>query len=186
MSRRHLLFYATAADLSPLLSSLESQKKLQYTLMDISTTSKVETHFSFVDIPDFGRPNDSTATVSRAYLVAIQGTIVHAEEVQQNAGGVRFHVSQKLNRDTVAFWPGGRYSTDILLYGQIGTISDSTASKNLYDCMAKVFRDRLMPVREFLVGPEAFNLCKAGVRLTLSASTPPEFDLRLSKGEAIE
>ncbi len=64
------------------------------------------------------------------------------------------------------------------MYGKIGTIWSSRTSKNLYNFMAKPFRERFTLVREYLVGPEAFELWKAGVRLTLSVSTPPAFDLK--------
>jgi hypothetical protein len=178
MSRRQLLFYATASDLGSLLSSLETQTKLQYTLMGLFNTDELQTYLSYTDIPDFGRPNHPTAIAGQAYLVALAGTVVQSEEVPQKAGGVRFHVSQKLNDDTVAFLPGGRYGNDVLLYGQIGTISDSFTSKGLYDRLAKLFRERLAQVQEYLVGPEALDLCKGGVRLTLSASTPSQFDLK--------
>jgi hypothetical protein len=83
-----------------------------------------------------------------------------------------------LNEDTVLFWPGGRYGDGIFLYGEVSTISNRATSRNLYDLMAKLFCQHFTAVDEFLVGPEALALLKAGVRLTLSASTPPEFDLK--------
>jgi hypothetical protein len=179
MNRLQFLFYATASDLGLLLSWLEGQTKLQYTRTGLFETDELQTYFSYADIPDFGRPDHPTAAVGPSFLVALQRTVVHSRLVPQRDGGVRFSVDQRLNDNTVTFWPGGMFGNDIFLYGEVGTVSNSAASENLYETMFKLFRKRFMAVQEFLVGPEAFDLGKAGVRLTLSASTPPEFDLKL-------
>jgi hypothetical protein len=178
MSRCQFLFYATSSDLSPLLSSLEMQRELQYTLTGLFETDTLKTYLSYANIPDFGRPDHPTAVANQSYLMAIQGTVMRSQLVPQRAGGVRFSVDQRLNADTVVFWPGGLYGNDVLLYGQAGTVSDTITSKNLYGLIAKLFRERFQQVEEYLVGPEALDLCKAGVRLALSVSTPPKFDLK--------
>jgi hypothetical protein len=173
MTRCQFLFYATVSDLDPLMSSLESQKKLQYTVIDLCESDALQTYLSYTDIPDFGQPDHPTAAVGPGFLVALRVTQIRSERVPQKAGGVRYNVSQKLNNDIVVLRPGGLYGPDVLLYGQVGTISSSAASQKLYEWVTGLFRRRLAPVQEFLVGPQALDLCKAGVRLTLSASTPP-------------
>lgn len=178
MSRRQFLFYATASDLSPLLLSLEAEKKIQYTLTGLFETSEPQIYFSYADIPDFGRPNHPTAGANSPCILSPQGTALYVRPVPQIAGGIRFSISQRGNDDTVAFSPGGLYGNDVLLYGEISTISDSATSKNLYKFLAKLFRKHFTKVREFLVGPEALALSKSGLRLALSGSTPPEFDLK--------
>jgi hypothetical protein len=177
MREGQFLFYATATDLAPLLSSLEAQQNLQYTLKGLFETYRLQTYLSYVDIPDFGRPSFPSAVSNSSYLVSIRGTMVRVRDVPQRTGGTRFAVDQKLNRDTINFWPGGRYGNDLLLYGQVTTISNSAPSMSLYDQAFTLFRQRFAQVHEFLVGPEAFSLSKAGVRLTSGASTPPRFDL---------
>jgi hypothetical protein len=42
---------------------------------------------------------------------------------------------------------------------------------------SKAIRKNFQKVREYFVGPEALDLMASGVRLTLDATTPPEFDL---------
>jgi hypothetical protein len=172
------LFYATAADLAPLLSSLEAHQNLQYTLKGLFETNRLQTYLSHADIPDFGRASFPSAVSNPSYLVSSRGAVVRVRDVPQRAGGTLFAVDQKLNRNTINFWPGGRYGNDLLLYGEVNTISNSAPSTSLYDLLIKLFRQRFVQVREFLVGPEAFSLAKTGVRLTLSASTPSEFDLK--------
>ncbi len=55
MTRHLIMFYVTAADLRPLLSSLETQKNLQYTLTGLFDANTPQTYRSYVDIPDFGK-----------------------------------------------------------------------------------------------------------------------------------
>jgi hypothetical protein len=178
MSRRQFLFYATASDLGPLLSLLEVHKGLQYTLKGLFETTRLQTYLSHADIPNFGRASFPSAPSNPSYLVSIRGTAVRVRDVPQSAGGTLFAVDQKLNRNTVNFWPGGRYGNKLMLYGEVNTISNSLVSTGLYDLMLKLFRQRFIQVDEFLVGSEALSLSKAGLRLTSSASTPSKFDLK--------
>src|SRR5207249_2444650 len=159
-----------------LLSALEAQKKLQYTLADQFETNKPQTYLSYGDIPDFGHAKDPSAIANPCYLVAVHGNAVRLREIRPRAGGVRFSVDQKLNQDTVCFWPGGRHRENVLLYGKFGTIWET--SEGLYNFFAEPFHDRFTAVREFLVGPEAFRLWQAGVRLTIAVDTPHQFDLK--------
>ena len=178
LGRNQFMFYATARDLSPVLSLLEAQKKLQYTAMRRVVSNRPQTYFSYADIPDFGRTNNPTAVNNPAYLVALQGTVVQVESIPLRTGGINFAIGQRLNRDTVTLNPGGIYGHDVLLYGSIGTVSESDVSLELYDFMVEPYLARFARVREFFLGPEAFDLWKSGVRLTASATSPAKFDLR--------
>jgi hypothetical protein len=173
-----LMFYATAGDLAPVLSLLEARKKLQYAPMRNVVSNKAQIYLSYADIPDFGRTNTPTAINNPAYLVAPQGTVVQVESIPLKTGRTNFAIGQRLNRDTVTLSPGGMYGHDVLLDGSIGTISESDASLNLYDFMVEPYLARFAPVREFFLGPEAFDLWKSGVRLTSSATSPARFDLK--------
>lgn len=180
MIRNQTLFYATAQDLSEVLSSLESQKDLQYTLAGMFDSKELQTYLSYRDIPDLGRAFHRSAVANRRYLVSLQGTALRIRDVPQNKGGVLFAVDLSLNEDSIVFSPGGRYRNDVMLYGMIGALSPppGAASKNLYTFVAKGFRKDFKKVREYFVGPEALDLMASGVRLTLDATTPPEFDLK--------
>lgn len=179
MSRNQVLFYATAGDLAPVLSSLEKQNSLQYTLTGLFKVRKLQTYPSYVDIPDFGRASHPTAVANPTYLVSLRRTELRVREIPQESGGLRYAIDQRLNEDTIAFSPGGRYGNDIILYGMVGTVSNSITSKALYNLFAKFIRGSFEREREFFVGSEALDLSKEGVRLTIGASTPPEFDLRI-------
>jgi hypothetical protein len=183
INRSQTLFYATARDLSGVLASLEAQKDLQYNLaglFDSKELQELQTYLSYRDIPDLGRAFHRSAVANRRYLVSLRGKALRIRDVPQNKGGVLFAIDLNLNEDSIVFSPGGRYRNDVMLYGMIGTLSPppSAASKNLYTFVAKGFRKDFKKVREYFVGPEALDLMASGVRLTLDATTPPEFDLK--------
>ena len=161
------MFYATALDLSSVLSALESTKPIRYTTMGLFETKVPQTYSSFAHIPDFGRAIHPTAVANPSYLLSIKDIQIHAREVSQKAGGVLFAVDQAENPDSVAFRPGGRYGSAVILYGTIGTVSQSSESKDLYIFAMKALRKRFLRKQEFLVGPEAQELWKAGVRQDL-------------------
>ena len=173
------MYYATAQDLAPVLSSLETRKSLQYTLTGMFDVNRLQTYFSYADIPDFGRASHPNAIGNPTYLVSLRGTTLRADEIPQEAGGVCFAISQQMNDDTIIFSPGGWYGNGVILYGRIGTISSTVTSKNLYGFFAKRFRERFEKVQEFYAGTEALNCGKAGIRLTIGASSPAEFDLKI-------
>ncbi len=172
------MFFATAQDLTSVLSLLETQRELQYTPMRSIKSDVPKTYLSYADIPDFGQTHDPTAVFNPAYLVASRGTVVQVEHIRLTAGGVNFAIDQRLNEDTVTLSPGGMYGRDVLLYGTIGTVSESAASLELYDFMVEPYLERFTKVQEFFLGPEACHLWKSGVRLTTSATSPTDFDLK--------
>jgi hypothetical protein len=179
MIRNQILFYATAQDLSGVLSSLEAQKDLQYTLAGLFDSKELQTYLSYRDIPDLGRASHRSAVANRQYLVSLKGTALRIRDVPQYSGGVLFAVDLRLNEDSIVLSPGGRYGNDVMLYGMAGTLSPpSLTSKELYTFVAHGFRQNFKKVREYFVGSEALDLMANGVRLTLDATTPPEYDLK--------
>ena len=177
MGRYQFMFYATARDLTPVLSLLETQKKLQYTPMRHVATDRAQIYLSYADIPDFGRTYGPTAVMNPDYLVALQGTAVQVKSIHLRTGGINFAIDQRLNKDTVTLRPGGMYGGDVLLYGSIGTVSESDASLNLYDFMVEPLLTRFAHVHGLFLGPEAFDLWKSGVRMSASATSRADFNL---------
>jgi hypothetical protein len=73
MNRNQILFYATAQDLSRVLSSLEAHKDLQYTPAGLFDSKELQTYLSYRDIPDLGRAFHRSAVANRRYLVSLKG-----------------------------------------------------------------------------------------------------------------
>jgi hypothetical protein len=98
MGHYQFMFYATARDLTPVLSLLETRKKLQYTPMRHVESDRAQIYPSYANIPDFGRTYDPTAVHNSAYLVALQGTAVQVETIYPRSGGISFAIDQRLNK----------------------------------------------------------------------------------------
>lgn len=178
MTRNQIVFYATARDLDSVLLPLEAEEPLQYTLMGLFEAKKPLSYLSHTNIPEFGRATHPTAAANPSYLLSLQGTKIRIREVPQKVGGVFFSIDQFWNENTVVLRPGGRYGNNVILCGMIGTVSQSAASKALYSFVVKPLRKDFLKKQEFFVGPEALDVWNAGARLTIGASSPPEFDLK--------
>jgi hypothetical protein len=71
------------------------------------------------------------------------------------------------------------WNEKILLAGSIGTASETQASQALMKRFQAAFKKTFSKVKAYYVGPKALTLLKSGTRLTISAQSPPEFDLTL-------
>ncbi|HWY61940.1 MAG TPA: hypothetical protein VNW15_08590 [Rhizomicrobium sp.] len=180
MAKNQIMFYATAADLSAVLSPIETERPLQYTLMGLFETTRSQTHLSYAGIPDFGRASNPTAAANPSYLLSLQGAQLRSRKVLQKAGGILFGVDQSCNADTIVLRPAGKYGNTVILCGMMGTASQAVTSKILYDFVGKQIRKHFKKSQEFFVGREAFDAWNAGARLTIGAPSPPEFDLKPS------
>jgi hypothetical protein len=86
MAKNQIMFYATALDLVSVLSALEVEKPLQYTLTGLFETNIPQTYPSYADILDFGRAPHPTAAANPSYLLAPRGAEVRVRKVLQKAG----------------------------------------------------------------------------------------------------
>lgn len=177
MPTNQLQFYATAQDLAEVLVELEQATPVQYTRSGLFGTATVKTYDSYADIPDFGRCVHSTAVANPTYLVSVRGDPIIVRRVPQHTGGVLFAIDQHLNPNTIAIRPGGRFGNGAILCGMLGTISQRPESVGLYRAVARMMRKSLIRQRQFLVGREASEARSHGVRLTIGANSPREFDL---------
>jgi hypothetical protein len=170
------MFYATGFDLGSVLAEVEAKQPLQYTLMGLFSESDLRTYFSYSDIDEFGHAPNPVANPS--YLVARRGVEISSIGVPQKEGGVLFSVDQRSNPDTLVLRPGGRHGNEVILCGMIGTVSSTPISKQLYKDVVAEFRKSFRKQRQFLVGHEASEVWTTGVRLTVGALSPPQFDLQ--------
>src|SRR5262245_14780046 len=132
MPKNQIMFYATAPDLIGVLTKLERARPLQYTRTGMFDVERPQAYPSCSAIPDFGRAIHPTAVANPTYLVSTAGHEIHVRKVPQQAGGILFAIDQMANPDTIALSPGGRFGNDVILYGKIGTVSQSPISKDLY------------------------------------------------------
>jgi hypothetical protein len=178
MAKNQIMFFATTADIASVLSALEVAEPLQYTRAGLFDTNRPQSCLSYVDIPQFGRTTHPNAVGNPMYLLSSPDIPIKVRNVPQNSGGILFAIDQLENPDSIVFRPGGWYGNDVILYGMVGTVSQSAESKRLYILAAKIVRKCFTKQQEFFVGPEARVAWNAGARLTIGASSPLEFDLK--------
>jgi len=178
MPKDQTIFYATEGDLISVLASLEAEKPLRYTLTGLLQGKNPKTFLSYSDIPNLGHASHPTAVANPAFLLSLDGTEIVSREVPQLSGGSLFAFDKLHNSETIVLRPGGTFQDDIILYGSVGTVSQSIVSRQLYSFVGKRFRKIFKKLREFYVGREALEALNLGARLTIGASSPPEFDLK--------
>lgn len=175
---KQLRFFATAGDLRPVLSQVEQSMPLQYVPSE-SAGSSVEPIMSHDDLPSLGIASDESAVNCASFLVAPQTTSVQPRLIRLNTGESRVLIDQLQNPDTVVLTPGGVWNGDVVLYGTVGTTSDSQVAKELMKAFERGLKKHFKKVKAYWVGPEALTRLKEGQRLTIAVQSPTDFDLTI-------
>ena len=175
---KQLQFYAVDGDLLPVLQAAEGRGPLKYILTGNFTTPDLRTFLQGSQLPNLGKATCDFAMGSDSFLVCQPELPIVVRRLPGADGIERFCVDQLANPDTVTLTPGGAWDEEIVLYGCVGTASESKASQELMRRFAVVIRKQFTKIKAVYVGPEARKLLDTGKRLTLAAQTPRDFDLR--------
>jgi len=171
-------FFATADDLLPVFDQIESKQLLAYTMAGLFAEPNLTRVARGASMPTLReRLTNPNASNSPQYLVSPVHVPVAVREVPQYSGGIRYAVDQLINPDSVVLSHGGFFRPEILLYGSVGTASDSPVATALYRAFANSIAKLFSRVRGYWVGPEAVELVRRGCRLTIGADSPQEYDL---------
>jgi len=175
---KRILFYAVSGDLLSVLEAVERDGPLQYIRTGNTTSNDFETFPRGADIPNLGRADCDTGSTCEAFLVTATSVPATVRRIEGINGGLRYCMDQLFNPDTVAFTPAGLWGDDVVLSGQVATASGSPISQELMKRFNSAFKQRFRKINAYRVGPEALTLFAAGKRLTCSAQSPREFDLK--------
>lgn len=126
--------------------------------------------------PDFVA-SASALEPTGSYLIAYEGEPLAWRMVEQRRGGVLFALDQAANPRTVALRPGGKITPDIVLGGQLGTVSDHPISDAIYSDLLRMIRRDFVRVQSYFVGPAAHAMWTRGTRLTTNPKGSRDFDL---------
>lgn len=173
------LFFGLKDDLLPVFQMIERKGPLQYALTGVFSSPSLSVFNHGGDIPILGKATFASAIGSDAFLVCEVGQRIEVRN-RVSDGVERFFVDQLMNPDTITFSPGGMWSEDIMLYGHVGSASDSEASIRLLRRFNAAIRKHFVKVGAYWVGPSALELLKSGKRLTIAEQSPKEFDLKLA------
>jgi hypothetical protein len=175
----HILFFATAGDLVPVLEQVESRIPLKYVRFGHSASGDPVVYDSVRKLPNLGIASNESSIASDTYLVSPDGVEMFPRSLSPLDGKTRFVFDQLNNPKTISLTPGGWWKGDVLLYGRIATASKDPASLSLMKLCASAFRRCYSKKKAYWLGSEAMAALESGKRLTIATQSPPEFDLSL-------
>jgi hypothetical protein len=178
----HIQFYALDEDIISIIEAVERDGPLKYVRVGNDVSDRFPEFYRGLDIPNLGKADRDTGSIWEAYIVGAAEFPIEVRGIQAAGGAQRYCVDQVCNPDTVVFRPAGLWGDDIVLNGQVGTASQSLASQALMRRFSAAFSRHFTKVRAYRVGPQAFDLYKAGKRLTISAQSSRDFDLAVLPG----
>jgi hypothetical protein len=171
-------FFATTEDLRAILAAIEAKAELQYVECGLFEEERRNRLSSLAGLASLGRAAAGDSNRELTYLVSQRSIDFNLRAVAQRRGGTKYAVDQMSNPHTIVFRPGGTYSDTALIAGMLGTVNETSTAKELMKLFSQEIRNRFERVKDYWVGPDAFQRWQSGVRLTSSISAPSEFDLR--------
>ncbi len=174
---KQVRFFAVDDDIFQILDEVERHHDLQYVRTGLFSTPTVEVCETGSDLSGIGVATNESAINCDSFLVAECTTSICARPIVLTNGTNNFCIDQLDNSDTVILTPAGRWGEEVVLYGTVGTVSNTESSIRLMKTFDRAFRKQFRKIKAFWVGPKALALLHAGKRLTIAAQSPKEFDL---------
>jgi len=205
MSRR-IQFFARKEDILSAAARVESVGPVRYVKYGQIVGSDAPTYASIADIGDLGNAAYDSASACAKYLVYRpevpfklrplktltaednERTYIEILDVQipvkpggltQKVGKPRFAIDQLINPDCVVVNPGGIWNGNVLLRGELSTVSGTQISRDLFSRFSRAIKSQFTPMRSYYVGPGALEFLRAGNRLTQAVQCPRELDFVL-------
>jgi hypothetical protein len=178
---KQILFFATPADIEPVLRRFEANASLKFVEMGTLSTPNRAIYLEASQIPNPGIATHETGSRSQGYMVSLRDTKNHMEVSTIRGGEKRWNLFNAHNEETVVLGMGGLWKTGALLPGNMATLHQTPVAQQLMKWFLTALKqDGFTKVREWWLGPEAMEKLRAGKRLTTTAEqSPPEFDLQL-------
>jgi hypothetical protein len=180
---KQIFFFATPADIIPVLRRFESNAPLKFVEMGTLSTPNRKIYLEASQIPDPGIATHETGSLSKGYMVSHRDTKNHMDVSITRKGEKRWNLLNSDNEEAVILGMGGLWKTGTLLPGGIATLHQASVAQQLMKWFLLALKQEgFIKVREWWLGKEALEMLKAGKRLTTTAEqSPPEFDLKLSE-----
>lgn len=174
------MFFATKEDLSSILIELEESVGIIYAEMGLLDSNKIQKYFSYSTIPNFGHTQyGSWISLDHRYMIMLENSSINIRSIPQLKGGIKYAFDQMLNPDSIEFSIGGIYlkKEKVLVAGRIGTVSDSSFSKEIYTIFQKKIKRDFKRIENFYVGKTAEEKLLSGWRLVTNEKLSKDFDL---------
>ena len=177
---KRIFFFATPRDIVPVLRRTVARERLKF----VEGGNRADPNFPIYlepdDIPEPGVSTHETGNASRNYLVSPQAAVQKVEAFIDDAGERRWRLFNGLNEDSVDLVLAGLWK-EMLLPGIMSTLHNSAEAQRIMRAFHSALRSEgFVKLDLWWLGQEAFEMLKAGKRLSKTAEqSPPEFDLRL-------
>lgn len=171
--------FATNSDYKALFQDVEKSSSVEYCFLEQKASSKIRRVHSFGDIELPSLLPFGNGAGKPSALIVPTGAHVQTRSSRQKDGSDHYVINdQLLNPRSVYLLVGGQFGSNILLPGQISNISEHEDSISLFATIKKAAKRTLVRVKSFHLGREALALMRNGFRLTGSAASGAEYDLR--------
>lgn len=179
MKKHQVNFFATKSDLETLLRTIEAKRELKFVRAGLFDTPVFNSAHTLRTDANLGIAVKGDNVQEARYLVTDRETPIEIETMPQYGGGTKYAIgSQKINPNTIVFWPGGVFNGACVIAGSVGTISEDPASLSLFQLFSTEIKRQFGKIKSFYVGKDASELLDRGWRLTSSVKSPPLYDLK--------
>lgn len=174
MGNNQLETFWTTIDLLAVVGRVCDSMTISFAVAGLHETAEVRRY----NCADVSALLSASGNGGKSLLVLESRETLHAREVPQRRGGVRYAVDQLSNPKSVVVLPGRLIGSHMLLSGQVGAVSKDPASLILFSAFENGVRERFVKIKSYWVGPEALQLLDGGGRLAHTAKAPPIYDLK--------
>ena len=172
-----IYFFATRADILPVLEAIEATRALKYVEIGSFTVANAFFVSRAVDLPDLGIASAGDRNHTPHFMIMPWDTEITCRIVPQRRDGVRYIFSHHCHPDSITFIAGGRFASEAIIAGEFGTVFETDPSQELFRCARTRICKSFRRVKSYWVGSEASRLWKSGWRLTASVGAPATYDL---------
>ncbi|MCA3080042.1 MAG: hypothetical protein ING71_14770 [Rhodocyclaceae bacterium] len=178
---KRIFFFATPADIVPVLARFEANAPLKFVELGSLTTPNRAIYLESWEIPAPGIATHETGSLSQGYMVSHRDTKNDMRTFEGRKGERHWTLENGDNEETVLLNMAGLWKTGTLLPGNMATLHETHGAQQLMKWFLSALKQEgFTKVRNWWLGKEAMELLKAGKRLTTTAEqSPPEFDLTL-------
>lgn len=180
MKSKQILFFATKADIEPIVKSIETTFSIKYYEMgmfDIKTDIFLNSIF---EIPTFGSPKVGDWNKDLRFMAMPKDISMIIREVPQRSGGIKYAIDPLENHTSICFQFGGMFKDGILLAGNCFTTNPNSFALEIFKDFSTKVKKNFTKIGAFYVGKEAEEKLKIGWRLVTNEKSPKEYDLALS------
>jgi len=159
---------ATTSDLIALMTAIESQRRLKYTLTGFTAEPFLIQTNSFAKIECFGISRSGRMVLDDSFLLSDPDLEVKIKPVAQTKGGTKYLISTPLNPKMLRLKPGGMFLGNTVISGELMKYSEEPEASELFRIFQREVKRQFKKHESYpyWLGKEAAAMHKSGSRLT--------------------